>query len=142
MKFRLKPPSQCGKEHLSYRDTPFNVNPVNNRGEGGGRRKDLHPGSVRARRQPDPDIDKSTIVNCVDAKLRSNRRAREDSEQYRLPGVPYPMRTKCTDGGAREWSREEESEGIARLGDETASWTTGPIDNAGVSVTIPASDVA
>jgi len=27
------------------------------------RRKDLRPGSVRARRQPDPDIDRSTTVN-------------------------------------------------------------------------------
>jgi hypothetical protein len=51
------------------------------------------------------------------------------------------MRTKRTDGGAREESREEEREGIAGLRDETTNRTTGPVANVGVSVASPASDV-
>ena len=79
---------------------------------GGAQEERLRPGSVRARRQPDPDIERSTTVNGGDAKPRSNQGARGESEQYRPPGVPYPMNMKGTDGGARERSREEEREGI------------------------------
>jgi hypothetical protein len=52
------------------------------------------------------------------------------------------MRMKGTDGGAREWSREEESEGNIWMGEETTNRTTRSIDNAGDSITRPALDVA
>jgi hypothetical protein len=52
------------------------------------------------------------------------------------------MKAKGTDGGAREWSREEKGEGNTWMGDETTSWTTGPVDHVVGSGTSPTSDVA
>lgn len=112
--------------------------------DGGDRREHLRPGSIRARewRLPYSDIDRSITVNCVCAKLRSKKGAQEESARNRPLGVPYPMRTKEIDGGARERSREEENEGISGLGDETTSRTTGLVDLASGSGTEPASDMA
>ena len=72
----------------------------------------LRPGSVRERRPPNSDIDRPITVNGADAKPRWKKGAREETTRYRPPGLPYPMRAKPTDGGARERSREEAIEGV------------------------------
>ena len=105
-------------------------------------RKDLRPGqSEKGGRPTRTSINRQPSAVYVE-RLRSNKGAREEATRNRPPGVPYPIWTKETDGGARERSKEEESKGIACFGDETARLATGPIDTAGGSVTNPVSDVA
>jgi len=86
----------------------------NEKSRGGGTgRKHLRPGSVRERRPPNSDIDKSITASCVFARLKSDTEARKEAVRSWLPGVPYPIRTKSADGGARERSREEGGRGIS-----------------------------
>ena len=70
--------------------------------------ENLRPGSVRARRQPNPDIDRSITVNCVDEN-RDRIRQRERNQHETATRGPLSDEDKADRrrrAGAKQRGRE------------------------------------